>query len=304
MKSFFTKWWIYQKERFPISQYLPMIAAFSFCAVSYSATLRGSSLSWPAFFVALITSLGFFMLLRVADEFKDFEEDSLYRPYRPVPRGLITLRELAIAGILLLFIQLLLAYLYNPNLLPLLLIALFYFALMSKEFFVPQWLKSHVVVYIWSHMLIMPLIDFYATACDWYGKDSGQQNTSNLAWFLIASFFNGAVIEFGRKIRSKEEEEEGVETYTFLWGNKIAVGVWIGSIALSLFTAVMAAWQIDLLPLVVILLSSIFMGCMMVSIRFVKTPSSSNAKIFEKMSGVWTFSMYLSLGLLPILFAT
>ena len=33
--------------------------------------------------------------LRLADEFKDFEEDSRYRPYRPVPRGLVSLRDLA-----------------------------------------------------------------------------------------------------------------------------------------------------------------------------------------------------------------
>ncbi len=34
-----------------------------------------------------------FLQLRIADEFKDFEEDSKYRPYRPLPRGLITLRR-------------------------------------------------------------------------------------------------------------------------------------------------------------------------------------------------------------------
>jgi len=30
------KWWIYQKERFPLLQYIPMMIAFGFCAVSYS----------------------------------------------------------------------------------------------------------------------------------------------------------------------------------------------------------------------------------------------------------------------------
>ena len=37
-----------------------------------------------------------------------------------------------------------------------------------------------------------------------------------LFWFLIVSFFNGVVVEIGRKIRAREDEEEGVETYSSL----------------------------------------------------------------------------------------
>jgi hypothetical protein len=40
-------------------------------------------------------------------------------------------------------------------------------AVMTKEFFVPEWLKKRPIVYMVSHMAIMPLIDLYATACDW-----------------------------------------------------------------------------------------------------------------------------------------
>lgn len=32
-------------------------------------------------------------MVRIVDEFKDYEEDCEYRPYRPVPRGLITLKD-------------------------------------------------------------------------------------------------------------------------------------------------------------------------------------------------------------------
>src|SRR5207247_10262010 len=37
--------------------------------------------------ISFVTCLLFFLQLRIADEFKDFEEDSKYRPYRAVPRG-------------------------------------------------------------------------------------------------------------------------------------------------------------------------------------------------------------------------
>ena len=45
------------------------------------------------------------MLLRIADEHKDFEEDSKYSSYRPVQRGLVTLRELRTIGIALILLQ-------------------------------------------------------------------------------------------------------------------------------------------------------------------------------------------------------
>jgi 4-hydroxybenzoate polyprenyltransferase len=40
---------------------------------------------------------------------------------------------------------------------------------------------------------------------------------NGLIIFLIVTFLNGVVIEIGRKIRAKEAEEVGVETYSYLW---------------------------------------------------------------------------------------
>src|SRR3954470_8291934 len=95
------RWWVYQRERFPVFAHGPLIAAFSLSAVSFSRLLRGQ-VSLPegkAALVAFVTALLFILQLRIADEFKDFEEDSKYRPYRAVPRGLVTLRELGWVGV-------------------------------------------------------------------------------------------------------------------------------------------------------------------------------------------------------------
>ena len=77
-----------------------------------------------------------------------------------------------------------------------------------------------------SHMAIMPLVDWFATGCDWV--HAGGTMPPGLFWFLAASFCNGIVIELGRKIRSPGEEEAGVETYSVLWGPRIAVLAWLG----------------------------------------------------------------------------
>ena len=165
--------WIYQRERFPIAGHGPLILCFSLSALSFSAVLHDDTQSflasspWLPAIVSFTTCFLFFLQLRIADEFKDFEEDSLYRPYRPVPRGLVTLRALGFVFVAAALIQLVLALLLEPRLLIMLAIAWIYLALMTREFFVRKWLVSHPITYLWTHMLIMPLVDLYATACHW-----------------------------------------------------------------------------------------------------------------------------------------
>src|SRR5271169_216702 len=131
------RWWIYQRERFPVFAHSPIIAAFSLSAVSYSALLRGTDHlpGWKPCVVAFASSFLFFLQLRLADEFKDFEEDSRYRPYRAVPRGLVCLRDLAKVWVGCIVIQFALALWLAPRLIVLLLVTWTYLALMSKEFF-------------------------------------------------------------------------------------------------------------------------------------------------------------------------
>jgi 4-hydroxybenzoate polyprenyltransferase len=202
------RWIVYQRERFPLAAHAPLVAAFSASAVCFSSLVRGQIAAPPlsTLAVAFVTSLLFFLQLRIADEFKDFEDDSRHRPYRPVPRGLVTLRELAWIGGAAAGVQLLLALALDPTIVWLLAIAWVYLALMTREFFAPRWLKRHPVVYMTSHMAILPLVDLYATACDWWVAGH-HRLPRGLYWFLIVSYLNGLVIEIGRKTRVPIDEE-------------------------------------------------------------------------------------------------
>ena len=304
------RWWIYQRERFPLLAHGPLIAAFSASAVSYSALLRGGPRPVPAsFLVAFAVSLGSFVLLRIADEFKDAEEDARFRPYRPVPRGLVSLRELALAGIGIGVLQFLLAGWLTGSrgagtgpdyrLIGLLLLTWTYFALMSREFFARAWLKAWPVVYLFSHMAIMPLIDWFATGCDWVRAARGMP--TGLFWFLAASFCNGVVIELGRKIRAPEQEETGVETYSVLWGRPIAVGSWLAALVATLACAFVAARRIGFAPALGAVLGGLLLAGTLVGIHFLRTPRASAARRIEAFSGVWTLALYLTLGIVPLL---
>lgn len=294
------RWWVYQRERFPVFAHGALIASFSVSAVSFSFLLRGGSgvPAASALAVAFATAFLFFLQLRIADEFKDFDEDSRYRPYRPVPRGLVKLRELGIVGAAAAAVQLALALWLYPPLAGLLALTWTYLALMSHEFFVRDWLKARPVTYLWTHMLIIPLVDLYATACDWLAVGNGPP--AGLFWFLVVSFLNGVVIEIGRKLRAPMDEEDGVETYTRLWGTR-AVWVWVVMLMATALCAVVAARAIDFVLPVALVLALIIAAAIVMAWRFLATARRGAGKRFEILSGVWTLALYLSLGAVPLL---
>jgi 4-hydroxybenzoate polyprenyltransferase len=296
------RWIVYQRERFPLVAHAPLVAAFSGSAVCFSSLVRGHA-AWPsskALVVAFVTSLLFFLQLRIADEFKDFEDDSRYRPYRPVPRGLVTLAELAWLAAGAAAVQLALALWLDPSIVWLLALAWAYLAVMTREFFVPHWLKAHPVAYMASHMVILPLIDLYATACDWWVAGL-REPPSGLFWFLIVSFFNGVVVEIGRKIRAREDEEDGVETYSRLWGVTGAVRAWLGAIGVTGFAAWKAAERLGTAAPTAVFLGALVVACVAIGVRFATRPSAGGGRTIELMSGVWTLLMYLGLGAVPLL---
>jgi 4-hydroxybenzoate polyprenyltransferase len=295
-----SRWWVYQRERFPLIGHGIPVAAFSFSAVCFSHLLRGEPgwPNWTAVVVAYLTAFLFFLQLRIADEFKDFEEDSRFRPYRPVPRGLVSLRELGRLGVGTAVLQLLLALWLEPSLVLLLAGVWLYLLLMSKEFFVAAWLKARPVTYMLSHMAIVPLVDLYATACDWWAALG--KPPPGLFWFVVVSYFNGLVIEIGRKIRSPADEEAGVNTYSATWGRRTAVAVWLGVITATAACAVVAADAIGFAVPVAVWLGLMLGVAVAVAWRFLRAPVKGRGKRIEILSGLWTIGMYLSIGAVPL----
>jgi 4-hydroxybenzoate polyprenyltransferase len=297
--SLLARWWIYQRERFPLSTHVPLIAAFSFCTLSFSMLARGvvALPSLKAILVAFGTALLFFLQMRIADEFKDADEDARYRPYRPVPRGLITLRELGLVAVAAGVMQVLLALWLSPALLPFLLVTWAYLGLMCREFFVRDWLKAHPVTYMWSHMLILPLIDLYGTACDW--RVAHVAPPLGLGLLLVVSFCNGFILEVGRKIRAPEDEEYGVETYSALWGRSHAVLVWLIALVVTAVGAALATFQIET-PWEIVAYVAVVALAAVIGTRFLQRPVSGSGKPLELVSGLWTLVLYLSLGAIPL----
>lgn len=298
---FIKRFYKYQKERFPFLAHGLMIAAFTFSAISYSIMCRGQKTFIPKtdFILGVFITITFFFLVRIFDEFKDHQDDVKNRPYLPVPRGLISLKELKVIGIIVALLQLGVILVFQIEMIGLYGLVMLYLLFMSVEFFVPTWLKKKPIIYVTSHMFIIPLIDMYASGLDWLLNGSWPHY--GLIWFFVVSYFNGLVLELGRKMRTNENEEEGVVSYTSLFGIKGGPIVWLVMLVVTVALAIGATVYAQLGNESIYLLISFFILLSVPGWLFLWNPSTKKAKWMEYSSALWTALMYLCLGGIPML---
>ena len=290
------RWWIYQSERFPFAAYATLAAVTGIAAVTHSALLRGQA-AWPdarTTAAACASALAFFVQMRVADEFKDSDDDARWRPERPVPRGLVRLRELAVIAIGGAAAQVVLAGIFGAQMLVPLLALWSYFALMCAEFGVPAWLKARPGIYLLTHLPIAGLILLQLSAFDWLA--AGAEVPPGLAALLATACMVAALLEIGRKLRAPADERPGVVTYTAAWGIKVATAAWSGALALLMAASACAAWQVGAgsvyLPFALLTLAA---GLVLAS-RFVMAPSTERAARLDLLSRLATLLAYIAIG--------
>lgn len=148
------KWISFFKERTPIASYL-LITMGPVTSGYYLA--KNSNIY--SLFLAFLGFFSFFLVLRMMDEYKDYEKDVLAHPTRPLPRGLIALPEfkkgitigitfLILFDLFLLFIGYKISfYIYS--------LVIIHLWLMYKEFYVAEWINARPILYAITHQLIL-----------------------------------------------------------------------------------------------------------------------------------------------------
>ncbi|WP_430401768.1 UbiA family prenyltransferase [Fluviicola sp.] len=300
-KSFLWRFYRYQKERFPILGHGLLVASFSFSAIAYSRICRGAAgfVPWSTYGLGVFITVSFFLLVRIFDEFKDAEDDASYRKELPVPRGLVSLKELLILGVIVVLAQFAVILIFFPKLLVIWLVVLFYLCLMGKEFFIPKWLKKHQFWYVTSHMFIIPLIDILASGLDWALENA--MPSLGLGLFFLVSYFNGMVLEIGRKIRIPDNERVGVLTYSSMLGLKKALFLWLGILTITLVCSLGAVYFVGYGMIAYFIFGGIFIVCSIPAWLSLNKITEKRAKMMEYTSALWTILMYLSLGAIPMI---
>ena len=316
---------IYLNERFPLGKNSFFVLIFTLSGYIFTGLLYNSKIinqifskeikvpmPWHKIVALFIIIFIFFFQLRITDEFKDYEEDLKYRPYRPVQRGIISLKALGKIGIATIIIQIILAHVINPKLIYFMLLVWFYMFLMTKEFFIKNWLTERILIYALSHVVIMIFITLVIVKGTGYILEShfletlylsvekyGKNIFIGLIPLFALNYLNGIVLEIGRKTRRADEEEHGVQTYSKLWGKKKAAVILSLLFAVEYFLVILGLsytyekyFLFSGLVLLIILIISIYF-----MIKFLKKDLSG--KIVESVSGLWIVFSSMGLGLLP-----
>ncbi|MEP5758225.1 MAG: UbiA family prenyltransferase [Litoreibacter sp.] len=277
---------------------VPLLACFSAASITLSAVLSGRQLpNVSAYVIGFLLVFLLFFQMRVADEVKDGDDDAKYRPERPIPRGLVTLRLIVSLGLMTIPLGVILALIHGSGLIWLLLLTWGWLVAMTFEFGAPAWLKARPVLYLLSHMAIMPLIDLLLTGIEWLPHGAA---ASALWLFIALSFSNGCVLEIGRKLWAPENERVGVDTHSALWGPKRAAGIWLVFVGISagLLTAVGIATGFALAFGFISALG--FAICGYTARNYAAHPSPKAEKQIDTLAGLWVFGCYATAGFLPL----
>lgn len=242
----------------------------------------------------------FFLWLRIMDEHKDDSYDREVHPERVLQRNIVRLIHLKFLALLALFIMVMVSWLSGKASLLALSAILFWSGLMFKEFFVPSWLKKHLFVYAFVHVMVMP---FLVVWC-------GTLATSSIPWGLyedfrvlalaILSFLFAMNYEILRKTKGKEELKAGEDSYTHLltYQQITALVMGISASALLAYGYLMhlSGWMGSLPPWVLwIPVGGSFIFLFLSLCHFNQSPRVKHRKQNEMAGATLTFWCYLTL---------
>ena len=280
--------WAWAKERFPLVNIFA-----SFLLVALIGSFLEKTIWASLWFVSGLGIYLIFLLLRVLDEHKDFYDDSVNYPHRVLQRGLVHLSHLKILGLFAFTAVLALTFLKGNTITIISWFVMMIWALlMTYEFFCHQWLKSKLFLYSLSHMLILPLMVFWAGSL--LKKDI--LSFTELPFLLLLIFFHGLTYEVIRKVKGKEEELEKELSFSKTWGVKKSSFVISCLLTISLaLSYVLISNSLNHSILAYTTIGLAFLLNQITTLKYRKKPCSQSRKANEGANALYSLLTYLTL---------
>lgn len=281
----------YLAERFPLASHGLLIAAYYSSNQFLARTLTepGRPMHYDVTtLLGAVTLLCFFFHLRVFDEHKDYAEDLVHYPHRVLQSGVVTLRHLKLLGGLAIAAEIVLSALRGPAAFVAWLAAFLFSVLMLKELFVPGWLKRHFLVYAVSHLLVMPLLALMV-----FSFATGRWPWEAPFWFGVyawVGFFVTFNWEVSRKIRAPEDEIEGVDTYTRVFGTYGAAYIVLLIRVIDTALVALVGWHLGLPPWFYAALVALFLVCLVGFFQYRFDTNRKTAKRMEVYAGMYVIA--------------
>lgn len=223
--------------------------------------------------VGTFTIFAFLMILRIADDFKDYELDKRLFPERALPSGRVTKRDLSIALAGIVIVSMLLNVVFMNNI-GWFLFLYIYGTLMALWFFQKNKIQSSLPLALVTHNPVMMVLNIYIITFVCY-----KYQLPLLSWptILLAftMYFPSLIWEVSRKIRAPQDETEYV-TYSKIFPYQKATRFVQILTLLDIVTNVILLWNISRIGVAILVLN---VGWMTLQFQqFIKNPTRFNLK--------------------------
>ncbi|UYZ59481.1 UbiA prenyltransferase family protein [Hymenobacter latericus] len=282
----------YLHERFPLVN----MALFAILFLTVLAVAQATQPAKPAGFgpqeaVGILATISFFFRLRVFDEIKDYASDLAHFPHRVLQSGRVSLGQLkrvAWAGLVLEAAWS--AWVGWGTLLAWALVV-GYSLLMRYEFGVREWLRARLVLYAFTHLLIMPLIIGWV----WSAYAARPLLSVPLLLLALLSLLGGLSFEIARKIKTPEAERAGVDSYSRTLGYAGAIvavlvvllaGVLVQGYLLNLLAT--RLWPFALMGVLYLVTVGTYLGSL-------AKPRTKTLKVAELLVSLFMLTSYVSI---------
>jgi 4-hydroxybenzoate polyprenyltransferase len=239
------------------------------------------------------TIFSFLFWLRIADDLKDYETDSVLFPERPLPSGRVTKRDLKIFVSCLIAVTAVLNAVFMNNFL-FFAILYVYGSLMAVWFFEKYKIQKSLPLALVTHNPVQLILNIYIISftCIKYSLP-GVTATTVLAAFTL--YFPALIWEVSRKIRAPGEETEYV-TYSKLFGYKRATRFVLILTWVDIATNVALVWNLSIVSVILLLLNTSWMTWKFV--QFSRDPTQF--KIIKKVETYTYIQESLMLLTIPV----
>lgn len=283
----------YLHERFPVINMALFAILFLtlYSVANYFSQLQGSFHFNAIDVLGIIATISFFFRLRVFDEIKDFDLDAINHPNRILQSGKIQLKHLLLLSSLGLILEITWSFLMGYHTFVAWIMVFSYSLLMRYEFFISNYLKKRLILYAFTHMLIMPLIILWI----WSAYNPGFGLNLYFALLAVLSLLGGFSFEIARKIKIYEEERELVDSYSKIlgFGPSIVMVLIILMLGVLVQLYLLLLLQASILPF--LLIAILYLGTVAVYLAGIQKPRAKTIKAAEIMVSLFMLVSYLSI---------
>jgi 4-hydroxybenzoate polyprenyltransferase len=238
----------YLNERFPAWQVAGQIPLFLAAFLAGQLFVGRPATVSPAAYIGFAAFVAYTFAARTLDDHKDFEHDNRHYPERVLQRGLVTLTDLKVLGVLCLALSLLASLVIDRGagwvtLWWVISVATngAYQLSMIRNPAMKAWLEERRVIFAFTHL------PFWGVGGLWIAQMGAGEVTLpwSTAWLVVLWLVGPLLLEFARKSRAPEDERATVVDYTkprVSWAHSLGLqGTVSALVALAVVTALIGA---------------------------------------------------------------